>query len=115
MGSKKERGQAKRAAKHDAGRFGKVKAAQAFKTHTTINTWASLGARTFPFGTDQPGLEVQRRSRSTIYLCLHGFWLLFMVGTLLALGLTPFDLLSRAPSPHTSPHTSTSPLSSHLS
>ena len=39
-------------------------------------------------------LEVQRRSHSTVFTCIHGFWLLFMVGTLLALGLSGFSLLA---------------------
>jgi len=38
-------------------------------------------------------LEVQRRSRNTVFTCIHGFWLLFMVGTLLALGLSSFSML----------------------
>ena len=53
---------------------------------------STLGAHTFPFGPDGPILEVQRRCTSTVTVCVHGFWLLFMVGTLLALGLSGFSL-----------------------
>ena len=53
---------------------------------------STLGAHTFPFGADGPILEVQRRCTSTVTVCVHGFWLLFMVGTLLALGLSGFSL-----------------------
>lgn len=53
---------------------------------------STLGAHTFPFGADGPILEVQRRCTSTVTICIHGFWLLFMVGTLLALGLSGFSL-----------------------
>ena len=53
---------------------------------------STLGAHTFPFGPDGPILEVQRRSRSTVFACIHGFWLLYMVGTLLSLGLSSFSL-----------------------
>ena len=41
---------------------------------------STLGAHTFPFGPDGPILEVQRRCSSTVTVCVHGFWLLFMVG-----------------------------------
>ena len=53
---------------------------------------STLGAHPFPFGPDGPILEVQRRCTSTVTVCVHGFWLLFMVGTLLALGLSGFSL-----------------------
>lgn len=94
MGSaKKERAQTKRAAKQTgtvrqvgpAGRGGRAPSG-------LFASASTLGAHTFPFGADGPILEVQRRCTSTVTVCVHGFWLLFMVGTLLALGLSGFSL-----------------------
>lgn len=94
MGSaKKERAQTKRAAKQGgvrptaSGKGGRAPPG-IFASMTT------LGTHTFPFGSDGPILEVQRRSHGTVYACVHGFWLLFMVGTMLALGLSGFSLFS---------------------
>lgn len=100
MGSaKKDRAQAKRAAKQatgPGGRPGKPGAAGGVMPMAPgiFAGGGGLGTRTAPFGADGPILELQRRSPSTITMCVHGFWTLFMLFTLCTLGSSSLSLLS---------------------
>lgn len=55
---------------------------------------SGVGARTFPFGLEGPGLEMHRRQRGMVALAVHGFVTFMMSGTLLALGGSGFGLLT---------------------
>jgi hypothetical protein len=49
----------------------------------------------YPFGEDGPSLELTYRSQNTVVMCVIGFWLFGMGGSLLALGSINFGLLSQ--------------------
>jgi len=63
-------------------------------THAFFSSASSVGAKMFPFGSDGPGLCVQRRSRGVAYTCVHAFLMIFMVAAHLTLGSWDFVLFT---------------------